>query len=110
MRARPARRSSNGLESGQYDVGIRRTARGGIVCGGYPRGAIAFYLDNQPTVDTSQAGQQQKWKEFEDIADAPPRGLSRGVEPAFGSTTISTGTSFVGWFAWSRISISKQNP
>jgi uncharacterized protein (DUF433 family) len=45
-------------------------------------GAIAFYLDNQATLDASLAGQQQKWKEFEEIADVPARGLSRGVEPA----------------------------
>jgi hypothetical protein len=43
-------------------------------------GAIAFYLDNQAMVDASLAGQQEKWKEFEDRADAPPRGLARGVE------------------------------
>jgi uncharacterized protein (DUF433 family) len=43
-------------------------------------GAIAFYLDNQAMVDASLADQQEKWKEFEDKADAPPRGLSNGVE------------------------------
>jgi hypothetical protein len=30
----------------------------------------------------SLAAEQQKWKEFKDSADAPPRGLLRGVEPA----------------------------
>ena len=43
-------------------------------------GAIAFYLDNQAIVDASLAGEQQRWKEFEDSADAPPHGLSSGVE------------------------------
>ncbi len=43
-------------------------------------GAIAFYLDNQAMVDASLAGQQEKWKEFEDKADAPPCGPSRGLE------------------------------
>jgi uncharacterized protein (DUF433 family) len=43
-------------------------------------GAIAFYLDNQAMVDASLAGQQQEWKKFEDNADAPPRGLSTGVQ------------------------------
>jgi len=43
-------------------------------------GAIAFYLDKQAMVDAALAGQQQEWKKFEDSADAPPRGLSTGVQ------------------------------
>jgi hypothetical protein len=43
-------------------------------------GAIAFYLDNQAMVDAPLAAQQEEWREFEDNADAPPRGLSREVE------------------------------
>lgn len=43
-------------------------------------GAIAFYLDNQAMVEAFLASQQQKWKEFEDSADTPPRGLQSGVE------------------------------
>jgi uncharacterized protein (DUF433 family) len=43
-------------------------------------GAIAFYLDNQAMVEAFMTSQEQQWKDFEDSADAPPRGLSRGVE------------------------------
>jgi uncharacterized protein (DUF433 family) len=42
-------------------------------------GAMAFYPDNQAMMDAALAGQQQKWKEFQDHADGPPRSLSRGV-------------------------------
>ena len=44
-------------------------------------GAIAYYLDNQAMVDASLAGEQEKWKEFEDTADTPPRGLSAEAQP-----------------------------
>jgi hypothetical protein len=40
-------------------------------------GAIAFYLDNQRMLDTWLAGQEQKWIEFESVADSPPQGLAQ---------------------------------
>ena len=43
-------------------------------------GAIAFYLDNQEMLSAWLSGQQQKWKEFESAADAPPGGLTREAD------------------------------
>jgi hypothetical protein len=40
-------------------------------------GAIAYYLDNQEMLDAWLGDQQRQWKEFESVADAPPRGLAQ---------------------------------